>query len=181
MDDIGERLPKVRDLHGLSQRRLARASGISNATISMIEHGKANPSMGVLKKLLDAVPMSVAEFFTMDVSSPARIFYKAADLTDIRNGNIIYRQVGADLGAKKLQFMIERYPPGADTGREPLRHDAEEAGMILEGHIEATVGDRVQILGPGDAYQFDSQLPHRFRNTGKVDCVLISACTPPSF
>ncbi len=181
MDDIGVRLRKIREIHGLSQRRLARESGISNATISMIEHGKANPSMGVLKKLLDAVPMSVAEFFTMDVTTKARIFYKAEELTDMRNGSILYRQVGADLGNKRLQFMLERYPPGADTGREPLCHEAEEAGMILEGHIEAIVGDRVQVLGPGDAYQFDSQVPHRFRNTGKVDCVLISACTPPSF
>ena len=42
-----------------------------------------------------------------------------------------------------------------------------------------TVGDRREILGPGDAYHFSSRIPHRFRNPGDEECELISACTPP--
>jgi transcriptional regulator with XRE-family HTH domain len=33
----------------------------------------------------------------------------------------------------------------------------------------------------GEAYYFDSTLPHRFRNPGDEECVIISANTPPSF
>ena len=47
--------------------------------------------------------------------------------------------------------------------------------------IELTVNGQIYLLGPGDAYYFDSRLPHRFRNTGKETCRLVSACTPPSF
>jgi mannose-6-phosphate isomerase-like protein (cupin superfamily) len=36
-------------------------------------------------------------------------------------------------------------------------------------------------LEPGDAYYFDSRLPHRFRNVGEEECEVVSACTPPSF
>jgi len=43
------------------------------------------------------------------------------------------------------------------------------------------VGEDVAVLGPGDAYYFDSREPHRFRNAGDTPCELISACTPPSF
>jgi len=181
VDEIGERLRKIREMHGLSQRQLARRSGISNATISLIEHNKTNPSMGLLKKLLEAIPMSVGEFFTLEMKSDSKIFYKAHELVEMANGTITFKQVGPDLHDKRLQLIMERYPPGADTGRQPLRHEAEEAGIILEGHIEATVGSKTRILGPGDAYQFDSRVPHRFRNVGKGDCVLVSACTPPSF
>ena len=181
MDDIARRLRRLRELHGLSQRQLARRSGVSNATISLIEHGKTNPSMGLLKSLLEAIPMSVAEFFTLDLEVESRVFYRADELLEMANGSVLYRQVGADMHGRSLQMVLERYPPGADTGRQPLRHESEEVGIILEGHIEATVGDKTRVLGPGDAYQFDSRIPHRFRNVGKVDCVLVSACTPPSF
>jgi mannose-6-phosphate isomerase-like protein (cupin superfamily) len=43
------------------------------------------------------------------------------------------------------------------------------------------VGDQRRVLGPGDAYYFDSRLPHRFRNIGEEVCEIVSACTPPSF
>jgi mannose-6-phosphate isomerase-like protein (cupin superfamily) len=39
----------------------------------------------------------------------------------------------------------------------------------------------VKILGPGDAYYFESRLPHRFRNVGSVPCEIVSANSPPTF
>ena len=44
-----------------------------------------------------------------------------------------------------------------------------------------TVGGATRVLGPGEAYYFASQLPHRFRNVGREACEIISACTPPTF
>jgi mannose-6-phosphate isomerase-like protein (cupin superfamily) len=37
------------------------------------------------------------------------------------------------------------------------------------------------VLKAGEAYYFDSRLPHRFRNSGKEETKVVSACTPPSF
>jgi mannose-6-phosphate isomerase-like protein (cupin superfamily) len=62
-----------------------------------------------------------------------------------------------------------------------LSHDAEEGGIVLQGRLEVTVGEQVQVLATGDAYRFNSRLPHRFRNTGNEECIVVSACTPPSF
>jgi hypothetical protein len=36
--DVGARLKHVRELHGLSQRELARRAGVTNGLISLIEH-----------------------------------------------------------------------------------------------------------------------------------------------
>ncbi len=92
----------------------------------------------------------------------------------------VFRQVG-DASVHSLQMLHERYEPGADTGEELYAHEAEEAGIVVEGHIEVTVADQTSVLGPGDAYLFDSRLPHRFRNIGNSTCIVISACTPPTF
>ena len=53
--------------------------------------------------------------------------------------------------------------------------------MVISGRLEVTVEDERRILGPGDAYCFESRRPHRFRCVGAEPCEVVSACTPPSF
>lgn len=181
MDNLGPRLKALRTAHGLSQRRLAALAGVSNATVSLIEHGRTDPSMGLLKRILDVLGMSFADFFAAASGGDEKFFYRHAELSKISSGPISYLQVGSDLGNSQLQILYECYRPGADTGQSMLSHDAEEGGIVLRGRLEVTVGEQVQTLSAGDAYRFNSRLPHRFRNTGNEDCVIVSACTPPSF
>ncbi len=181
MDNLGPNLKALRTRQGLSQRRLARNSGVSNATISLIEHGRTDPSMGLLKRILDAMGVSFADFFSSDTRQAEQYFFAQNELSEIGSGPISYLQVGADLSESDLQILYERYQPGADTGQSMLSHESEEGGIILKGRLEITVADQVRTLSAGDAYRFNSRLAHRFRNTGNEDCLLVSACTPPSF
>lgn len=178
---IGQRLHAIRTRLGLSQRQLARVSGVANATISQIEAGKLNPTVSMLKKVLDGIPMSLGEFFSDHAESAERIFFRAAELTEIADGGVSFRQVGANLQNKSIQLLQESYQPGAGTGRHAIRHEGEECGIVLKGRLEVTVADQVAVLTAGDAYYFRSEQPHQFRNTGNEVCELITACTPPSF
>ena len=181
MDGVGPRLKQLRQDRGLSQRKLAQAAKVSNATVSLIEHGRTDPSMGLLRKILDSLDVSFAEFFAADTRTSDKYFYAHDELSQIGSGPISYLQVGSDLSDDQLQILYERYRPGADTGQSLLSHDAEEGGIVLQGRLEVTVGQQVQVLTAGGAYRFNSRLPHRFRNTGNEDCIVVSACTPPSF
>lgn len=187
--DVGARLRAIRTERGLTQRQLAERGGVTNGMISMVEQNQTSPSVSSLKKILDGLGMTMAEFFAHDPEAVEPVFFSAAELTEIAtpgeatNGKgpkVEFRQVG-DAWRHSLQMLYERYEPGADTGQDLYAHEAEEAGIVVSGRIEITVGDRVQVLGPGDAYLFDSRQPHRFRNVGEEECVIISACTPPSF
>jgi transcriptional regulator with XRE-family HTH domain len=179
--DVGARLRVIRKQHGLSQRQLARRAGMTNGTICLIEQNKNSPSVASLKKVLDGIPISLGEFFSLDMSPEDKVFYKANELMELTQGPISLRQVGIDLINRNLQILHERYAPDADTGKTMLQHTGEEGGIVLKGCIEVTVGDQRRILQSGDAYYFDSRQPHRFRNVGKEECEIISACTPPSF
>lgn len=196
--DIGGRLRRLREEHGLSQRELARRAGVSNATVSLIEQNRASPSIGSLKRVLDGLPLSLAAFFALPEGPEDPVFFPAAELTEIAGkltghgggstegpggsgGLISYRQVGCDLSGRALQILHERLAPGADTGPTALSHAGEEGGVVIRGRVELTVGPRRRILGPGDAYYFQSRLPHRFRVVGEEPAEIVSACTPPSF
>jgi transcriptional regulator with XRE-family HTH domain len=179
--DIGNRLRYLRLAHNLSQRELAKRAGVTNSTISLIESNASNPSVGALKRILDGIPIGLAEFFAFEPDRPKKVFYAAEELTEIGKGAISYRQIGDNLFGRSLQILKECYQPGADTGKVPLVHEGEEGGIVLSGRMEITVDDERRILGPGDAYYFESRRPHRFRCVGPIACEVISACTPPSF
>jgi transcriptional regulator with XRE-family HTH domain len=179
--DIGERLRFVRTRHKLSQRSLAKRAGVTNSTISLIESNQTNPSVGALKRILDGIPIGLAEFFALQPDRPAQAFYRSDELTEIGKGRISYRQVGENLYGRSLQILKERYEPNADTGRIPLVHEGEEGGVIVRGRLEVTVDNERHVLGPGDAYYFESNRPHRFRCVGPEPCEIVSACTPPTF
>ena len=54
--------------------------------------------------------------------------------------------------------------------------------MVVAGDAPKKITrSEVRVLGPGDAYYFESKLPHRFRNVGDGEAVLVSASTPPTF
>ncbi|SDL85883.1 transcriptional regulator, XRE family with cupin sensor [Franzmannia pantelleriensis] len=177
-DDVGGRLRALRTLRGISQRELAKRCGVTHSSLSLIEQGKVSPSVSSLKKVLDAIPISVGDFFTMDLENRDQVFYSADELTDMGSGEVIFKLVGANRASRALSFMIETYPAGSDTGREMIAHQGEEAGVVLEGEIEITVGGESRVLGVGEAYYFDTNVPHRFRNPGDVACKLVSCCTP---
>lgn len=179
--DLGTRLKAVRQAKDLSQRALAKRTGVTHSTISLIEANQTNPSVGALKRILDGIPIGMAEFFSFEPAPSRKAFYAAEELVEIGKGRISYRQVGESLFGRALQILKERYEPGAGTGRVPLTHKGEEGGIVLRGRLEVTVdGDR-HVLGPGDAYCFESHRPHSFRCVGHEPCEVVSACTPPTF
>ncbi len=179
--DLGQRLRALRLARGLSQRELAKRAGVSNAIISLIEQNRSSPSVGSLKKVLDGLPLSLAEFFAGEAAPSPPVFFRAADLVELAGGAISYRQIGRDLAGRAVQILHERYQPGADTGEAMLRHESEEGGVVVRGQLEVTIDGERRLLGPGDAYYFDSRRPHRFRNIGSEECEVVSACAPPSF
>ena len=179
--DVGVHLKAVRQMYGLSQRELAKRAGVTNGLISLIEQNRVSPSVSSLKKVLDGIPMALAEFFTMDLAEKPQVFFPRQQLADIGTEGVELRLVGGQSAKRSMSILHERYAPGADTGEEMLSHAGEEGGVIVHGKIELSVGGEIQVLGIGDAYYFKSSLPHRFRNNGREECEIVSASSPPTF
>lgn len=176
---VGARLKVVREKAGLTQRELAKRSGVANATISLIEQEAHAPSLASLHRILGAVPISIADFFAIPTSQKNVLFYDAGDLAVVSRGAADLRVLGSERRDKKLQLFVEHYQPGAGTGREPLVHEGETAAIVIEGTIEVTVGGEKRVLTAGGGYQVFGAQPYRLRNIGKIVAVVACACTPP--
>jgi transcriptional regulator with XRE-family HTH domain len=191
--DIGARLKTIREERGLSQRELAQRAGVTNGLISLIERNMTSPSINTLKKILEILDTTLSDFFAQgERSEPDRFVFRHDELTEINPGRV-YRAATAEslraLSFKRvgrsdntnLLMLYETYDPGADTGEDAYSHEGEEGGVVISGELLLTVGDRTELLRAGDAYHFDSRIPHRFRNISSEPCIVVSACTPPTF
>ena len=181
MTKIGADIRALRKRRHLSTRELAARSGLSHSTISLVERDRISPSLDTLQAILDALGSRLSEFLAGLEEAGIGPFHRAEDLPEIGNPeSISYRIVGLGHPRRAIQFLHETYQPGADTG-EMFSHVAQEAGYVVRGRIEVTVGGAVSVLGPGDAYYFDSSTKHRFRNVGAGVAEIVSAITPPSY
>ncbi|MCB2127096.1 MAG: cupin domain-containing protein [Rhodobacteraceae bacterium] len=186
--DTGARLKDERERRRLSQRQLAAVTGVTSGMISMIEQNRTSPSVATLKKILAGLDISLGEFFAAGTDTGAKWHFRREEFRAITpkaklgeaGAGVVFRQIGRP-GASAIQMLHETYAAGADTGPELYSHDAEEAGVVIAGQILVTVGEDTQLLSAGDGYLFNSRTPHRFRNPGPAPCVIVSACTPPTF
>ncbi|RPE66605.1 XRE family transcriptional regulator [Pacificibacter maritimus] len=190
--DVGARLKAIRKARKISQRELATQSGVTNGLISLIEGNKSSPSISSLKKILSVFSMSLSDFFDASPTDNRKFAFRFDEMVEINPERVFeggteeglkavsLRRVGSSF-ERTLLMLYEIYEPGADTGPELYAHEGEEGGFVIEGEILLQVGESTETLKAGDAYQFESTLPHRFRNIGDKRCVLVSACTPPTF
>jgi transcriptional regulator with XRE-family HTH domain len=179
--DVGAHLKAVRQMYGLSQRELAKRAGVTNGLISLIEQNRVSPSVSSLKKVLDGIPMALADFFTLDLGGKPQVFFPREELANIGSAGLELRLVGGRVGQRSMSILHERYAANADTGEEMLTHAGEEGGVVVKGRIELTVGGESRVLAAGDAYYFKSSVPHRFCNISREECEIVSASSPPSF
>jgi transcriptional regulator with XRE-family HTH domain len=177
--ESAQRLQTLRQSLGFSQRELARRAGLTHTTVAAIEKGRIDPSLGTLKRLLEACGVSMSEFFRNE--NNASIVTEAHRINTVSTGGVHMRYLAPSAPGKLLQITQEIYDAGADTGTKPLRHEGQEGGIVIRGVFELQLGDERYTLRPGDSYYFDSTTPHRLRNIGEEQGEIINAASPPSF
>lgn len=182
MSSIGKKLFELRRRRNLPIRQLALRSGVSHSTISLIERGEISPSVDTLGAIVESLGSTLSAFFS-DMPGAPQIspFYPQDEAIEIGNpAAISYKVVGFNQPNRQLLMLREAYAPGADTG-EAFSHIAHEAGVVINGAVEVTVGQHRRVLRQGDGYYFDSQQPHRFRNVFDGSSEILSAVTPPTY
>ncbi|HEY5333859.1 MAG TPA: helix-turn-helix domain-containing protein [Solirubrobacterales bacterium] len=193
-EPIGERLRKQRQDAGMSLRALARDVGVSPSLISQIEHGKAMPSVATLYSIVSELGLSLDELFFDNPEGaaglPAQVAKRQADADPARATSNLWRapSEGPVLRASNrlsltlatgvrwerltashdpgVEFLYCTYPIGGESAAadDLVSHAGFEYGIVLDGHLGATVGEDTYELDVGDSIAFDSRTPHRIWN-----------------
>ena len=66
MIQIGKRIIELREERNLSTNKLANIAGISQAYLRQVELGETNPTIDMLSYIIEAMNISIFEFFDVD-------------------------------------------------------------------------------------------------------------------
>jgi transcriptional regulator with XRE-family HTH domain len=166
--DVGGRLKELRIERGMSMRSLARASGLSTNALSMIERGRASPSVSTLYKLADALGVPITAFFRLEPPKQKIVFCRAAGRKRVAFPNGLWEGLGGEAFVGHVEPFMLTLEPGGGSGPFGMLHSGSEFVLCIKGEIEYTIEDEKFTLQQGDSLIFAAHLRHTWRNL--VEC-----------
>lgn len=170
---IGARIKELRRGKRLTLQSVGDSTGLSASMLSLVERGKASPSLGTLMRICSAldVQMSTLLDFSTDITRDAVIHRD--DHPVVRTSEGVTRRILRSDPVRGAEFVVNEFEPGSasDTNRKP--HSGHEYGLILKGKLTIELGGVSHELRSGDSIAFDSTIPHRFINRSKSNAVAV--------
>ncbi|WP_199712169.1 helix-turn-helix domain-containing protein [Kocuria tytonis] len=163
---IGERVRHERTTHGWTLDRLAEQAGVSRRMLVNVEQGSANPSVGTLLRLADALGVGLPAL----VEPPAQW---TARVTRAGDGALLWRGDhggrGVLVAGTEPPDVVELWDwtlaPGERHASEAHSAGTRELLQVLEGSVLVEVGDESHALDAGDALTFPGDVDHSYAHT----------------
>ena len=178
-ESLGDRIRRVREMRGLTVKDLSSRTGIDVDTLGRIESGKVIPALGQLVRLGKALDMKMGYFISPGIDKPMTVVRKHERRPVSRYGEAksmlygySYESLAPDKGNRLMEpFIVTLVPTETE---ESSTHAGQEFLYVLEGEIKVQVGDRKDLLKPGDAVYYDSNQPHLVRCAGTTQAKILA-------
>jgi transcriptional regulator with XRE-family HTH domain len=183
---IGERLRKLRKAQKRTLVELAELSGVDIATISRIETGRMSGTLESHIRLASALGLKLTDLYAGIEEVRARrgatvqLPAQHKDVYVHEAGKSSIALLTSDIMQKKLMPILVTIEPGGRTQREEAKVGTEKFLYVLDGAVEARVGDDTHQLKRGSGLYLDAAVPHSFRNAGRRAARMIAVMTPPA-
>ena len=174
---IGAHLRGLRARRHLSLAQVAEAVGISVGFLSALERSQMSGSVGTLRKLARFYKTNILDFYEARGNSGRQV--RPSDRKVLEAGEGVRMELLA-WGNTVMEPHLFRIAPDAGSG-ESYTHEGEEFIYVLRGDLEITVDGEEYRLKTGDSFYFESATPHRWRNPGRKETLLLWVNTPPTF
>jgi transcriptional regulator with XRE-family HTH domain len=162
---VGPRLRRVREQRGLTLTAAAERTGISKSTLSRLETGGRRPSLELLLPLARAYQVPLDDLVGAPEVGDPRIRLKPRTV----NGRTVVPLTRPG-GVQAWKIVI----PTTQSEPRPRAHDGFEWLYVLSGRMRLVLGDRDEVLGVGEAAEFDTRVPHWFGSTGEGPAEVLS-------
>ena len=163
--EIGEvlaaNLRRLRIARHQSLSELARATGISKATLSSIENGRANPTVETLAGLAGALGVAISELLEEPALGQIRIV-RAAGARMSERGGLHQRAIDELASPAALRVAELSLPARAARELDPEPAGSRAHVYVLEGTLVAGPVERITELSADDYAAFPADVPHVF-------------------
>ncbi|WP_432245527.1 helix-turn-helix domain-containing protein [Arthrobacter sp. G.S.26] len=156
---VGPRLKALRLSRDVTLAALANITGISVSTLSRLESGQRRPNLELLLPLAKAHQVPLDELVGAPATGDPRVHLRPIEAY----GMTIIPLTRKPGGIQAYKHILPAGPMLAPT---PQVHEGYEWLYVLNGRLRMVLGARDLVLGPGEAVEFDTRVPHWF---GRAD------------
>ncbi|MGW0394254.1 helix-turn-helix domain-containing protein [Streptomyces sp. NPDC003042] len=155
LDEVAPRLRALRAKRGLTLAALSEATGISKSTLSRLESGQRRPSLELLLPLAAAYQVALDDLVGAPEVGDPRVRLTPGTLS---SGGTFVRLTRSPSPLQAYKMIIP------DRGAEPdfRTHEGYEWLYVLDGRLRLVLAEHDLVLGPGEAAEWDTRLPHWF-------------------
>lgn len=162
---IGARVRQERQLRRWTLDQLAEAARISRRMVVNVEHGAANPSVGTLLRLSDALGVGLPALVEPPRPKPVRVVRRDAGAV-LWSGECGGR--GVLVAGTEPPDVLELWDwtlgPADRHVSEAHASGTKEILQVLQGAITVEIADQAVTLDAGDAVVFGGDVPHSYAN-----------------
>jgi transcriptional regulator with XRE-family HTH domain len=178
---LGRSLRDMRRSRQMTLEQVADTTGVSISLLSQMERGAANPTFETLLKLSTGLGVPLPAFFEGVGAQNSFVVRRHERMKlVVDQEDRVYELLTPDIH-RSLEMLWVVLHPNVWSEPEPYPHPGEECAVLLQGRLEAHVGEEVVLLEEGDSLYLRSDVPHRYFNPGPQQAVGVWAYTPPSY
>lgn len=164
---IGVRVRQERQSRQWTLDRLAEAAGVSRRMVVNVEQGAANPSVGTLLRISDALGVGLPTLVEPPQRTPVKV-------TRHREGAALWSSESGGRGVlvagteppDVLELWDWTLAPGDHHTSEAHAPGTKELLQVQQGTITLEVADQSVALDTGDAVAFRGDAAHSYANPG---------------
>lgn len=160
---LAANLRRLRIARHLSLSELARATGMSKATLSGIERGRCNPTVDTLASLAAALRVSFGELLEEPPLGEVRVI-RASQRPGPGAAAIWRADLDSLAPAGEGSLTEMALAPRQLDEPKPLASGARAHLYVLQGKLIAGPRERVTELAPGDYASFPVDVPHAYES-----------------
>ena len=179
--DVGERLRAIRRSRRCTLRTVADRSGLSESFLSQVERGRSSASIASLRRIAEALGVSIADLFEHDAVSEPRVL-RRDERPALAFGVLGRKLLLTPRRLENIEVFVGELEVGGSTGDQPYAHgDSEELFVVLSGDVQLELGGEVFELERGDSIDYRSSTTHRASNAGDDLAEVMWIISPPSY
>jgi DNA-binding transcriptional MerR regulator/quercetin dioxygenase-like cupin family protein len=174
----GQHFRRLRLRRKLSLAQVARATSVSIGFLSSLERGQMRCSIGTLRRIARFYKTNIISLF--ETNGDVQRLVRPAQRKVLETSDTVRMELLA-WGNTAMEPHLFRIKPGGGSG-ESYAHEGEEFLYVLRGEFELWLHNEGHYrLKAGDSLYFESSTPHRWKNPGRAEALVLWVNTPPTF
>jgi transcriptional regulator with XRE-family HTH domain len=175
--EIGQKIKALRMASELTQSELAARARLTKGFISQFERDQTSISLDSLLDILDALGVTITEFFG-DLGQAPKVF-SPKDRIEVEEKKISRFEILVPGSTNNLMdpIMITLEPGEQLDHDEP--HAGEEFGYVFSGTLTLIFGKKTHKIPPRHCFYFEADQSHQLVNRGKAKVNFLWVTSPP--